>query len=197
MENFDEYNNPNSRSQTDQQHHDSNPYNQLGNLHKNSIQPSNNRISNEFDQEVVDNQIDHQHEDNGNEHDDFGYEQQNSDFEEDETGFNEVGGGGGLGDAMGLEDNGLTELEMDMMEHEEADQQNTATKIKVFITFDEDDDNPKNIDLNKLFKNENNTLPFHVEVSLFHALTLRRWRSTTTTSVWRWSWTPSTSSTRL
>ena len=38
-------------------------------------------------------------------------------------------------------------------------------KIRVFINFDEDDDNEHDIDLNDLFKRVDNTLPYYVDVS--------------------------------
>lgn len=65
---------------------------------------------------------------------------------------------GGLGDAMGLEEDNqmdeLTAMEMEMVQGNVAGdpQQDAKIKIRVFINMDEDDDNDKEINLNDLFE---------------------------------------------
>ena len=67
---------------------------------------------------------------------------------------------------MGLEsgNNGdMMGLDLGLVDDEEAKE--SKIKIRVFINFDEDDDNKYNIDLNDLFKREDTTLPYYVDVS--------------------------------
>lgn len=75
----------------------------------------------------------------------------------------------GFGDAMGLESGGNVDemmgLDMGLEGDEEA--KDSKIKIRVFINFDEDDDNKYNIDLNDLFKRVDKTLPYYVDVSQF------------------------------
>jgi hypothetical protein len=65
---------------------------------------------------------------------------------------------GGLGDAMGLEEDNqmdeLTAMEMDMVQGNVAGEAQVDAKIKirVFINMDEDDENDKEINLNDLFE---------------------------------------------
>lgn len=78
---------------------------------------------------------------------------------------------GGLGDAMGLDEDNqmdeLTAMEMDMLEGNVAGEaaQDTKIKIRVFISMDEDDDNDKDINLNDLFTRTDLDKPFFVDVS--------------------------------
>lgn len=68
---------------------------------------------------------------------------------------------------MGLEsgNNGdLMGLDLGLVDDEEAKE--SKIKIRVFINFDEDDDNKYNIDLNDLFKREDTTLPYYVDVQI-------------------------------
>ena len=67
---------------------------------------------------------------------------------------------------MGLEGNNngdMMGLDLGLVDDEEAKE--TKIKVRVFINFDEDDDNKYNIDLNDLFKREDASLPFYVDVS--------------------------------
>lgn len=77
-------------------------------------------------------------------------------------------GVGGLGDALGLDDdNELNELDIELAnEQEQEAKQEKPTKIAVYITIDEDDDNDYEVDLNKIFKNDGNPKPYSVEVSV-------------------------------
>lgn len=85
-------------------------------------------------------------------------------------------GGGGLAGALGdFEGNnnmdgllgvneGMME-EMAMMNEEEVNGTSNSFKVTVYVNFDEDDDNDHNIDLGDLFKREDLSKPYHVEVS--------------------------------
>ena len=67
---------------------------------------------------------------------------------------------------MGLEGNNngdMMGLDLGLVDDEEAKE--TKIKVRVFINFDEDDDNKYKIDLNDLFKREDASLPFYVDVS--------------------------------
>ena len=80
---------------------------------------------------------------------------------------NALGGNEGFGDAMGLD--GAADLD-EMMELDgglggEQKAKDSKIKIKVFINMDEDDDNKHGLDLNDLFKREDTTMPFYVDVS--------------------------------
>jgi hypothetical protein len=78
---------------------------------------------------------------------------------------------GGLGDAMGLEEDNqmdeLTAMEMDMLEGNVTGEaaQDTKIKIRVFINMDEDDKNDKEINLNDMFTRTDLKMPFFVDVS--------------------------------
>jgi hypothetical protein len=78
---------------------------------------------------------------------------------------------GGLGDAMGLEEDNqmdeLTAMEMDMLEGNVAGEaaQDTKIMIRVFINMDEDDKNDKQIDLHEIFSRTDLKMPFFVDVS--------------------------------
>ena len=78
---------------------------------------------------------------------------------------------GGLGDAMGLEEDNqmdeLTAMEMDMLEGNVAGEaaQDAKIKIRVFINLDEDDKNDKEINLNEMFNRTDLKMPFFVDVS--------------------------------
>ena len=78
---------------------------------------------------------------------------------------------GGLGDAMGLEEDNqmdeLTAMEMDMLEGNVAGEaaQDSNIKIRVFINLDEDDKNDKKINLNDMFSRTDLKMPFFVDVS--------------------------------
>lgn len=75
---------------------------------------------------------------------------------------------------MGLESGGNVDemmgLDMGLEGDEEA--KDSKIKIRVFINFDEDDDNKYDINLNELFKREDLTLPYYVDVSKFNRLFL-------------------------
>ena len=80
---------------------------------------------------------------------------------------NALGGNEGFGDAMGID--GAADLD-EMMELDgglggEQKAKDSKIKIKVFINMDEDDDNKHGLDLNDLFKREDTTMPFYVDVS--------------------------------
>jgi hypothetical protein len=78
---------------------------------------------------------------------------------------------GGLGDAMGLEEDNqmdeLTAMEMDMLEGNVAGEaaQDTKIMIRVFINMDEDDANDQKINLNEMFSRTDLKMPFFVDVS--------------------------------
>jgi hypothetical protein len=79
---------------------------------------------------------------------------------------------GGLGDAMGLEEDNqdvdeLTAMEMDMLEGNVAGEtaQDTKIMIRVFIDMDEDDKNEKEIKFNDMFNRTDLKMPFFVDVS--------------------------------
>jgi len=81
---------------------------------------------------------------------------------------NALGGNEGFGDAMGLD--GAADLD-EMMELDgglggEQKAKDSKIKIKVFINMDEDDDNKHGLDLNDLFKREDTTMPFYVDIQI-------------------------------
>lgn len=90
--------------------------------------------------------------------------------------FEDNNAGGGLGDAMGLNDNGGSNdylaMEEEMMGLGGAGDQlrdpsgipGETLSITVFIGLDEDDSNSLGLDLRQLFQADG-SLPFHVEVS--------------------------------
>ena len=79
-------------------------------------------------------------------------------------------GGGAFGAAMGIdnENEDLMALEDELINAGAAGKPAVEEKINVsvFINFDEDDDNEKNIDLNSLFKREDASKQFYISVSL-------------------------------
>jgi hypothetical protein len=78
---------------------------------------------------------------------------------------------GGLGDAMGLEEDNqmdeLTAMEMEMLQGNVPGEaiQDTKIKIRVYINMDEDDDNEHKLNLNDLFKRTDLDKPFFIDVS--------------------------------
>lgn len=83
--------------------------------------------------------------------------------------------GGGLGALMGLNTQNnnndlddLTKMEMEMMNAEnENGAEANMIQIRMFIDMDEDDGNALNIDTNELFKRDDMTLQYYVDVSNF------------------------------
>lgn len=107
----------------------------------------------------------------------FGEEDPGDGFQYDDKGVAQGAFGqaanalGGLGDAMGLEEEGavdeLTAMEMEIAGANPDGEpvQDSKVKIRVFINFDEDDKNDHGIDLNELFQRRDETKPYFIDVS--------------------------------
>jgi hypothetical protein len=115
------------------------------------LQPDNNRNSDNYEN----NQ-------GGEDNDDFDYvdDGQNQDMNGKP--------GGGLGDALGLDDHDeFNEEEHELMNDDfEEEPQEKPTPIDIFICFDEDDDNEHGIDLGKEMGHVGKDKPFKVEVRI-------------------------------
>lgn len=81
------------------------------------------------------------------------------------------GASGAFGEQMGLHEEGemddLMKMEMDMINGEgnEASTSQNSLLLSIFLNYDEDEESPEKVDLNKLFQNDNAEFPPKIEVS--------------------------------